>query len=82
MSNVQEIPLSQLSRSPRNVRRTAADDGVEELAASIASHGLLQNLTVMPAAKPKGKRKGVGFDSAANCAGCGFVSDVADFEER
>lgn len=43
-----EIPLNRLVRSDRNVRRTGADDGVEELAASILAHGLLQPLLVVP----------------------------------
>jgi ParB family chromosome partitioning protein len=34
--------------SPANVRKTGRDLGIEELAASIAAHGLLQNLTVRP----------------------------------
>jgi ParB family chromosome partitioning protein len=41
------IPLGQLQLSPRNARKTGGDD-VEGLAASIAAHGLLQNLTVQP----------------------------------
>jgi hypothetical protein len=39
MSTVQEIPLSKLVPSSRNVRRTGAAEGVAELAASIAAHG-------------------------------------------
>jgi ParB family chromosome partitioning protein len=41
------IPLGQLDLSPRNARKTVSV-GVEDLAASIAAHGLLQNLTVQP----------------------------------
>lgn len=44
-----QIPLQQLTLSPRNVRKTAGS-GVEALAASIAAHGLLQNLTAQPSA--------------------------------
>ncbi len=55
MSNVQDIPLNKLTASSRNVRRTNPAEGVEELAASILAHGLLQNLTVIPAAKAKAK---------------------------
>jgi ParB family chromosome partitioning protein len=40
------IPLDQLKLSDRNVRKTVA--GIEDLAASIAAHGLLQNLSVVP----------------------------------
>ncbi|HEX3885384.1 MAG TPA: ParB/RepB/Spo0J family partition protein [Stellaceae bacterium] len=40
------IPLSKLIACPTNVRRTGRNDGIEELAASIKAHGLLQNLQV------------------------------------
>jgi len=46
---MQIIPLTQLIPSPLNVRKTGAKDGVPALAASIAVHGLLQNLQVRPA---------------------------------
>jgi len=59
MSTVHHIPLSKLIPPPRNVRRTGSADGVSELAASIAAHGLLQNLTVI-AAKRRGKGEGKG----------------------
>jgi hypothetical protein len=36
-----------------NVRKTGADPGVDELAASIAAHGLLQTLIVRPGAGGK-----------------------------
>jgi ParB family transcriptional regulator, chromosome partitioning protein len=45
---VRDIPLDKLKASPANVRWTDAQAGVEELAASIAAHGLLQSLVVMP----------------------------------
>jgi ParB family transcriptional regulator, chromosome partitioning protein len=41
-----EVPMTKLVASDRNVRRTGAADGVEELAASILAHGLLQPLLV------------------------------------
>jgi ParB family transcriptional regulator, chromosome partitioning protein len=44
---MQTIPLTQLVPSPANVRKTKT--GIEGLAASIAAHGLLQNLQVRPA---------------------------------
>ena len=44
--NIQSIPLTQLVPSPLNVRKTKT--GIEGLAASIAAHGLLQNLQVRP----------------------------------
>jgi ParB family chromosome partitioning protein len=40
------IPLNKLVPSKANVRRTGAKDGIAELAASIAAHGLRQNLNV------------------------------------
>ena len=43
---IQSIPLSQLVPSPANVRKVKT--GIDGLAASIAAHGLLQNLTVRP----------------------------------
>ena len=52
------IPLSKLVPSVANVRKAGVSDGIEELAASIAAHGLLQNLTVRPAADRKGKPSG------------------------
>jgi ParB family chromosome partitioning protein len=46
--NIQMIPLNRLVPSPINVRKTHPLVGIEELAASIAAHGLLQNLQVRP----------------------------------
>ena len=46
--NIQLIPLTQLVPSPLNVRKTGTKTGIEALAASIAAHGLLQNLQVRP----------------------------------
>lgn len=43
---LQTIPLDRLALAEGNVRRTAAETGLDELAASIAAHGLLQNLSV------------------------------------
>jgi ParB family chromosome partitioning protein len=53
MTSIQMIPLNKLIPSPTNVRRTGATLNIEELAASITAHGLLQNLQVRPAAKGK-----------------------------
>jgi ParB family chromosome partitioning protein len=41
------IPLDHLLRSKRNARKTRTG-GVDDLAASILAHGLLQNLSVLP----------------------------------
>ncbi|MDR3489786.1 MAG: ParB/RepB/Spo0J family partition protein [Bradyrhizobium sp.] len=50
MTTEQTIPLNQLVHSKTNVRRTAKTEGIGELAASIAAHGLRQNLNVQPSA--------------------------------
>ena len=46
--NIQYLPLSKLVPSPDNVRKTDRSNGIEQLAASIEAHGLLQNLQVKP----------------------------------
>jgi len=46
MSALQLIPLNKLVESKDNVRRTERKRDIDALAASIAAHGLLQNLTV------------------------------------
>ena len=44
-----EIPLGQLELAPENVRKTPAGAGADdELKASLAAHGLLENLVVRP----------------------------------
>jgi len=48
--NIQMIPLNALVSSPANVRKTGTKIGIDELASSIAAHGLLQNLQVRPVA--------------------------------
>jgi ParB/RepB/Spo0J family partition protein len=45
---VTEIALNKLDVAAANVRRTGRGNGIEELAASIAAHGLLQSLVVRP----------------------------------
>ena len=55
---VREIPLTKLKPSPANVRKTAADAGIEELAASIAAHGLLQMPVVAPELNADGAETG------------------------
>ncbi|GAO55745.1 ParB/RepB/Spo0J family partition protein [Novosphingobium sp. MD-1] len=50
---IKSIPLNKLVQSPRNVRRHSDPAADAELKASIAAHGLLQNLIVRPAAKGK-----------------------------
>jgi len=41
------IPLKHLIVSERNVRKTGGES-IEDIAASILKHGLIQNLTVIP----------------------------------
>lgn len=43
---IELTPLNKLVPSPANARKTDALTGIEELAASIKAHGLLQNLQV------------------------------------
>ena len=44
---IREVPLSRLALAPENVRKTPADPVTEaEMKASIATHGLLENLVV------------------------------------
>ena len=50
---IKSIPLTKLVQSPRNVRRHCDPAADSELKASIAAHGLLQNLIVRPAARGK-----------------------------
>ena len=60
-SDIRDIPLSQLELSPGNVRKTPADDSAfTELKASIAAHGLLENLIA--------RSMGPGPDGAARYA--------------
>ena len=51
--NIRMIPLTKLTPSAANVRKTGTNAGIDELAASIAAHGLLQNLQVRAAAGGK-----------------------------
>lgn len=46
MMNIQTIALNKLVLSKANVRKTGAEEGIAELADSIAAHGLQQNLNV------------------------------------
>lgn len=50
MTTPQTIPLNLLVPSKANVRRTGKQDGIGELVASIAAHGLRQNLNVVATA--------------------------------
>lgn len=52
---IRTIPLNKLLPSPRNVRRTSDEQADLQLKADIEARGLLQNLVVAPAKKPKGR---------------------------
>ena len=51
---IQSIPLNKLTPSARNVRRSGDEQADLQLKADIAARGLLQNLVVAPAKKPRG----------------------------
>ncbi len=51
---IKTIPLSRLITSPRNVRRSSNEQADLQLKADIEARGLLQNLVVAPARKPRG----------------------------
>jgi ParB family chromosome partitioning protein len=53
MSESLTIPLNKLAPWSGNVRKTGVHDGIDELAASIASHGLLQSLVVQTGKRGK-----------------------------
>ncbi|MGB8841417.1 MAG: ParB/RepB/Spo0J family partition protein [Aliidongia sp.] len=55
---IRDVPLSKLVASAKNVRRTRVEAGIEELAASIAAHGLLQSLSVRPVLDAEGTETG------------------------
>ena len=58
------IPVSQLTLSPLNVRKTGGDHGIEELAALIQAQGIVQNLTVYEEPK-KSRQRGHTFPVVA-----------------
>lgn len=53
MPEITTVPFRKLTAWTGNVRRTGATDGIDELAASIATHGLLQSLVVQPGRRGK-----------------------------
>jgi ParB family chromosome partitioning protein len=53
MSHIIQIPLNKLALWDGNVRKTGINTGIEELAASIAAHGLLQSLVVRKSKRGK-----------------------------
>ncbi len=75
--NVQSIRLADLRPPAHNPRRVTADDALDELAASIRSDGLLQNLVVAPCPSVPATRHngGVGNRSAGD-----IVESLTHFE--
>ena len=89
-----EVPLKQLISSIDNVRTTAADHGIEELAASISAVGLLQSLVVRKQARGKfaviaGRRRLLALSRLASSGAlkatwpvpCRLAGDDADLTE-
>jgi ParB family chromosome partitioning protein len=79
---VQEIPVDALKPNPRQPRRRFPRDEIEEMAASVREHGILQPLVVRPAGKGYEVVAGERRLLAARAAGlrkvpC-LVRDVAD----
>ncbi len=79
-ANIITIPLNKLVLWEGNVRKTNIDNGLDELAASIASHGLLNPLTVRKASKGKfsiaaGQRR---FRALQRLAEAGTLTKNAD----
>ncbi|HLN24509.1 MAG TPA: ParB/RepB/Spo0J family partition protein, partial [Patescibacteria group bacterium] len=58
MTILKDIPLNKLVPSAANVRRTGREAGLDDLAASIAAHGLLQSLAVRPLLDEQGQDTG------------------------
>src|ERR687885_139226 len=55
-SGVQQVELSKIEPNPQQPRRTIAEPELEQLAASIKEHGLLQPLLLTPAPSTNGPR--------------------------
>ncbi len=88
------IPLNKLLAWEGNVRKTDADKGIDELAASIAAHGLLQSLVVRKDKRGKyavvaGKRRLLALKALADAGTiyaddgipCTVITDDADATE-
>lgn len=64
------VPLSKLTAWSGNVRKTGVSDGIDELTASIAAHGILQSLVVQPGKRGKyriiaGQRRFIALNTLA-----------------
>ncbi len=94
MTDTLQIALNKLAAWKGNVRKTGPKDGIDELAASIATHGLLQSLVVRPAKGGKyeviaGRRRYLALQSLAKAGtlakdhpvACTLASDEIDASE-
>ena len=70
---VRSIPLSMLAPNPENIRRYVSEAGLKELAQSILTQGLLQNLNVRKNAKANMKPR----RAIAACGPCATSSSAA-----
>ncbi|MGR9281427.1 ParB/RepB/Spo0J family partition protein [Rhizobium johnstonii] len=59
LSSSRDIPFNKLVLSQSNIRRVKAGVSIEDLAASIARRGLIQSLSVVPAADADGNETGM-----------------------
>ena len=88
------IPLNKLIPWDGNVRKTGASEGIEELKASIAAHGILQSLVVRKATRGKyaivaGQRRYLALSALAKSGTietdtpvpCHILSGAADAKE-
>jgi ParB family chromosome partitioning protein len=71
MTDTITLPLNRLVLWAGNVRKTGVTDGIAELAASIAAHGLLQSLVIRKGKRGKfeivaGQRRFLALQSLAN----------------
>jgi ParB family chromosome partitioning protein len=94
MTDTTTIPLNKLLAWEGNVRQTEPDKAVDELAASIAAHGLLQSLVVRKGKRGKyavvaGRRRLLALQSLADAGTietdrpipCQLISDDVDATE-
>src|SRR5579863_8450526 len=94
MTETIAIPLNKLLAWEGNVRKTEPDKGIDELAASIAAHGLLQSLVVRKDKRGKyavvaGRRRLLALKSlvdsgsveADKAVPCTVIADDADASE-
>ena len=80
MTAITDIPLNKLIAWDGNVRKTGPEKGIDELAASIAAHGLLQSLVVRKHTRGKfavvaGRRRLRALKSLAETKGTEAAAD-------